>query len=144
MSEAGYSGTPLLKKLGYRPGQRALLVGVPDTLPQLSGYGEFSSVKKVKSWRGLSGGPYDLIHVFTADRAGLEAHIVALRELLAPDGTIWLSWPKKASGVETSVDQAVAQGTALVNGLVDIKKCAVDETWSGLKLVIPVKDRKGR
>ncbi|GGD08511.1 DUF3052 family protein [Aquisalinus flavus] len=141
MTEAGYSGTPLLRKLGYRHGQRALLMNVPETLPQLSGYDEFAARKLVKTWRGLSGGPFDLIHVFVTRADKLQVYMAIMRDQLAQDGMIWLSWPKKKSGMETSVDEHVARNSALQNGLVDIKKCALDEVWSGLKLVIPVKDR---
>ena len=142
MPDAGYSGTPLLKKLGYRPGQRALLYQVPEGLPQLSGYPNFAAVKKPKTWRGISGGPYDLIHIFEKEARHLEKGMGTLRSILAPDGMIWVSWPKKASKVPTTVTEGVIRRLALANGLVDIKVCAVDDIWSGLKLVIPVKDRK--
>ncbi|MCI5045848.1 MAG: DUF3052 domain-containing protein [Aquisalinus sp.] len=142
MPLAGYSGTPLLKKLGYKDGQKALLLGVPPELPQLSTFSGFAACKQVKTWRGLSGGPYDLIHVFEKQANNLESHIDPLRQHLEQSGMIWVSWPKKASKVPTTVTEDVIRRLALDNGLVDVKVCAVNEVWSGLKLVIPVKDRK--
>ncbi|MCI5046021.1 MAG: DUF3052 domain-containing protein [Aquisalinus sp.] len=141
MPEAGYSGTPLLKKLGYKEGQKALLLAVPSELPQLSTYSGFSTCKQIKTWRGFSGGPYDLIHIFEKQADNLEKHMGSLREHLVQNGMIWVSWPKKASKVPTTVTEDVIRRLALNNGLVDVKVCAVDEVWSGLKLVIPVKDR---
>ncbi len=141
MTDAGYSGTPLIKKLGYKPGQKALLLGIPETLPQLSTYPDFALRKLVKTWRGVSGGPFDLVHVFEKQAEKLEQHIVTLRKVLVQNGMIWVSWPKQASKVPTTVTEDVIRRLALNNGLVDVKVCAVDEIWSGLKLVIPVKDR---
>ena len=141
MPDAGYSGTPLLKKLGYMPGQKACLFQVPETLPQLSGYDAFAACKQPQTWRGVSGGPYDLIHLFEKQADSLEKHMPRLKFLLQPAGMVWVSWPKKASKVPTTVTEDVVRRLALQNGLVDIKVCAVDEVWSGLKLVIPVKDR---
>ena len=139
---AGYSDTPLLKKLGYKAGQDALLFSVPETLSALSGFDGFASCKQPKSWRGVSGGPYDLIHIFEKQAARLEKNTPLLRPLLAQTGMVWISWPKKASKVPTDVTGDLVRALVLQNGLVDIKVCAVDEIWSGLKMVIPVKDRK--
>jgi hypothetical protein len=85
--------------------------------------------------------PLDMVHLFATEAKGLAAKLRASRKAIAPDGMIWASWPKKASGVATDVTEALVRETALANGLVDIKICAVNEVWSGLKLVIPVKDR---
>lgn len=138
---AGYSGTPLLKKLGYKPGQKALLFNVPESLSILSQYPDFTMCKQPKTWRGVSGGPFDLVHIFEKDAAKLEQHICSIRKILISNGMVWISWPKKSSKVPTTLSGDVVRRLALKNGLVDIKVCAVDEIWSGLKLVIPVKDR---
>jgi Protein of unknown function (DUF3052) len=86
-------------------------------------------------------GPLDAVHLFATEAKGLAAKLRSYRQAIAPDGMIWVSWPKKASGVATDVTETLVRETALANGLVDIKVCAVDDVWSGLKLVIPVKDR---
>lgn len=133
----GYSGTPLLKKLGIRPGARVLVVGdVPD---------------EYKSWLGpLAEGaiitgrgkpPFEAVHVFVSKRADLVRHLEHLRKTLAPDGYVWVSWPKRASKVPTNVTEDVIREVALPLGFVDIKVCAVSDVWSGLKLVIRVSDR---
>ncbi|PQA89174.1 DUF3052 family protein [Hyphococcus luteus] len=142
MTTAGYSGTPLLKKLGVKDGQAALLVAIPETVKELSGFKNWGRVKAVKTPRGISGGPYDYIHFFTASETALNAALPALKKALAQSGLIWVSWPKKASGVPSTVTENTVRALALKTGLVDIKVCAIDETWSGLKLVIPVKNRK--
>jgi hypothetical protein len=85
--------------------------------------------------------PLDLVHLFATEAKALAARLRSYRKAIAPDGMIWASWPKKASGVATDVTETVVRATALANGLVDIKVCAVDDVWSGLKLVIPVKER---
>jgi hypothetical protein len=82
-----------------------------------------------------------MVHVFATEAKGFAARLRSYRKAIAPDGMIWASWPKKASGVVTDVTETLVRETALANGLVDIKVCAVDDVWSGLKLVIPVKDR---
>jgi hypothetical protein len=81
------------------------------------------------------------VHVFATEAKGFAVKLRSYRKAIAPDGMIWASWPKKASGVVTDVTETLVRVTALANGLVDIKVCAVDDVWSGLKLVIPVKDR---
>ncbi|MGW1419718.1 DUF3052 family protein [Bradyrhizobium manausense] len=85
--------------------------------------------------------PLDMVHLFAAEAKGLAAKLRRYREAIAPDGMIWASWPKKASGVVTDVTEALVREAALASGLVNIKICAVSDIWSGLKLVIPVKDR---
>ncbi len=139
---AGYSGTPLLKKLGVKAGQKALLVKLPDTIKELSEFTEWARIKSAKTTRGVSGGPFDYIHFFTADKGEMTKTLPNLKKELAEDGMIWVSWPKKSSGVPSTVIENDIRKHALKIGLVDIKVCAVDEIWSGLKLVIPVKDRK--
>jgi hypothetical protein len=136
---AGYSGTPLLQKLGYRAGQRALLVGLPPELPELTAFGAFARRELLPGPAALGEvpGPFDLIHVFERNRAVLEGCLGALRARMTPAGMLWVSWPKKAARVPTTLTEDVVRGLALAGGLVDVKVCAVDAVWSGLKLVIP-------
>lgn len=139
---AGYSGTPLLKKLGVKDGQSALLIAVPEDITALSEFKHWRRVKAAKTPRGIAGGPYDYAHLFTSSDAVLNAALPAIRKTLADDGMIWVSWPKKASGVPSTVTEDTIRNLALTIGLVDIKVCAVNEIWSGLKLVVPIKSRK--
>lgn len=138
---AGYSGTPLLKKLGVKDRQTALLIAVPDDIAAINSFENWRRLKLAKTERSITGGPYDYIHYFTDSKKALVSAMPKLRKALEQDGMVWVSWPKKASGIETTVTGDVVRMLALKNGLVDIKVCAVDETWSGLKLVIPVADR---
>ena len=135
----GYSGTPLLKKLGYRAGQRALLVGVPEEPAELLGFADFvrREVRAGLEELGEVPGPFDLIHVFERERAALAGGLPRLRARLAPAGMIWVSWPKQAAKLPTTLTEDAVRGLALAGRLVDIKVCAVDASWSGLKLVIP-------
>jgi hypothetical protein len=142
VKKAGYSGTPLLKKLGVKDGMSALLVSVPEEIEPLAEFDGWGKCKTAKTLRSVAGGPFDYIHVFTKDAGALAAATPAMKRALAPAGVIWVSWPKKSSGVATTITEDVVRDFALKNGLVDVKVCAVDETWSGLKLVIPVRDRK--
>jgi hypothetical protein len=140
MADAGYSGTPLLKKLGYRAGDRALLVAVPEELTALAGFDGFAARATLPALAALDDGPpgpFDLIHAFEREQAALAAGLAPLRRRLAPAGALWVSWPKKASRRPTSLDENVIRALALAAGLVDVKVCAVDAVWSGLKLVIP-------
>ena len=142
MALAGYSGTPLLKKLGVKDGQSGLLIDVPDEVTELNEFSHWGRLKSPKTIRGCSGGPFDYIHFFTANEKTVLRAIPLLKNELEQSGMIWISWPKKSSGVLSTVTEDTIRSTALKRGLVDIKVCAVNETWSGLKLVIPVKDRK--
>lgn len=136
MISAGYSGTPLPKKLGLSDGQNVLFVGLPASLQPLKSAGLFRSVESA-DWTDLKPvGPYDVVHLFTDLRAHLDRHIAGLLQAIARDGMIWVSWPKKASKVPTDMTEDVVREVALPIGLVDVKVCAVDEIWSGLKLVI--------
>ena len=140
MAEAGYSGTPLLVKLGYRAGQRALLVGMPPELDELAGFAGFAERVERPGLVALGAGepgPFELIHVFERDRDALAAALSGLRGRLTPAGMLWVSWPKRASGQPTTLDENRIREMALAGGLVDVKVCAVDALWSGLKLVIP-------
>jgi hypothetical protein len=133
---AGTSGKPLVQKLGIRPGFCIFVDGLStpygDVVGQLPDGVTIARTAKA---------PLDMVHVFAVEAKGLAARLRGYRNAIAPDGMIWASWPKKASGVATDVTEALVRETALANGLVDIKICAVDDVWSGLKLVIPVKDR---
>ena len=142
MTEAGYSGTPLLKKLGVKDGMNALFAGVPVRIELLEDFKNWKNFKRAKTHRGINGGPYDYIHYFTNMRTDLERAFPLLKNELCQAGLIWISWPKKASGVPCNMTDADIRSLGLKAGLVDIKVCAVDEIWSGLKFVIPVKDRK--
>ncbi len=136
-SSAGYSGTPLVKKLGIAPGAKMLVRNEPK------GYWDWISplpdgvIAKNRATTGLN-----FVHLFVTQQAVYKKEVLAARKSIVPDGIIWISWPKKSSGVTTDVDENIIRDFALKNGLVDVKVCAVDDVWSGLKLVIPVKLRK--
>ena len=133
---AGYSGTPLAGKLGLKPGQRVWFDAMPPSVRAEIDPVAIGLIEEREAIDGL-----DAAHVFVTDGAALERLLTDLRQLIAPAGQIWVSWPKKASKVATDITEDTVRATALKNGLVDIKVCAVDATWSGLKLVIPLKDR---
>ncbi|TML96188.1 MAG: hypothetical protein E6G10_27215 [Actinobacteria bacterium] len=127
---AGYSGTPLTKKIGAKPGARALVVNGPPDAPELFADG-------VQVLKRAGGAPLDAIVVFAVERRDLERRLPRLRERLDPAGMLWVAWPKRASGVPTDVTEDVIRDFAVANtDLVDVKVIAVDETWSGLKLMI--------
>ena len=133
---AGYSGTPLVKKLGIKPGCRlALLHAPPDFAETLGMLPADTTV--VRSLRA----PCDVLVYFTKRRAALTKDFARLMHSLQPDGGLWIAWPKKTSGVTTDLTENVIRGRALANGLVDNKVCAIDEVWSGLRLAVRVKDR---
>lgn len=133
---AGYSGTPLVKKLGIKEGFRVALVGAPPRFRR-----ELIDLpKRVSFVTSLEGG-LDLILFFTKSRAELRGGFSRLASNLAPAGMLWIAWPKKASGVVTDLSDNSVRETGLELGLVDVKVCAVNEVWSGLKFVIRVKDR---
>jgi hypothetical protein len=136
---AGYSGTPLVKKLGIKPSSRIFVDGGPADYLQLVGaLPEGASVAPRLSSK------VDLIHLFTKEAAALAAKLEVYRHRIAEDGVIWVSWPKKAARVPTDVTEDVVRELALPLGLVDTKVCAVDEVWSGLKLVIRRENRRSR
>ena len=140
---AGYSGTPLLKKLGFTSEQSAALIDAPKALRPHLAAAKFKALADT-AIDGTSSlkGPLDAIHVFATERAKLNRALPHLMKRLAPAGMIWVSWPKKAAKVETDITEDVIRAEALPLGLVDVKVCAVDETWSGLKLVIRKELRK--
>ena len=133
---AGYSGTPLAKKLGFRDGMSVWQHGLPDSVRATI------DDKADVTWEAGDIGSPAAAHVFTVDRAEMERLLQDLRSSMAQDGFVWMSWPKKASKVPTDITEDVIRAVALPIGLVDIKVCAVDETWSGLKLVIRKELRK--
>lgn len=133
----GYSGTPLAQKLGLKDGQRALFIDLPASLTELADSRAFAEASHITvDQLGDAAPGYDVIHLFTTARAVLEALAQPLMNLIARDGMIWVSWPKKAAKVATDITEDVIRDVVLPIGLVDVKVCAVDQTWSGLKLVI--------
>ncbi len=142
LARATYSGKPLADKLGYYPGANIVFVALPEELSDLPGSADFGKVARRQDWaRPLGPVPFDIIHAFTKSRAELVAGLPRLRRGLQPDGMIWVSWPKQASKVPTDVTEDVIRAEALKLDLVDVKVAAVDQVWSGLKLVIRV-DRR--
>ncbi|WP_395644959.1 DUF3052 domain-containing protein [Terricaulis sp.] len=127
---AGYSGTPLAKKLGFKAGAPLWASGMPDAVKK--------ELDRQVGPRYLARPTKTLgnAHIFHTSASKLEADLENLRGKLAPDGQVWVSWPKKAAKVDTDITEDVIRKVALPMGFVDVKVCAVDETWSGLKLVI--------
>jgi len=138
-SSAGYSGTPLWKKLGLREGLVVVTVNAPRNYRKL-----LSGMPKGVALTTDAEPPVPFVHLFTSSASELAACLTSLRGDLAPDGVIWVSWPKKASGVSTDITEDTIREVALPMGLVDIKVCAVDATWSGLKLVVRKSLRSSR
>jgi hypothetical protein len=131
----GYSGTPLPKKLGVKAGFRVRLANAPaEVRTELREALAECAVAK-------QGDALDFAMMFTKSRAELAAEFPRMARLLAPAGMLWVSWPKKSSGVATDLDENLVRGIGLEAGLVDVKVCAVTEVWSGLKFVRRVKDR---
>ncbi len=141
---AGYSGTPLAKKLGLKDGQVAWFVALPGELDWLRGAVSFAAVKEAADHRGLARSRADVVHGFFSEAQALGRALPAFMKAIAPDGMIWVSWPKKASKRATDITEDVIRSLALPIGLVDVKVCAVDEVWSGLKLVIRKERRRPR
>lgn len=128
---AGYSGTPLARKLGIKEAHRVLAVGAPANYERL-----LAPLPPGVSFVKRADAKTDVAHVFVTRREELAERLAALRSRLAPAAALWISWPKKASGVASTVTEDVVRELALPLGFVDVKVCAVDETWSGLKLVV--------
>jgi hypothetical protein len=131
VTPTGYSGTPLARKLGYKAGTRGHLIGAPPHLQQL-----LAPLPEGVAFDAKVGNATDLVHLFTAERHMLHRQLQALRERLRADAVLWVSWPKKAAKVPTDITEDVIRELALPLGFVDVKVCAVDEVWSGLKLVV--------
>jgi hypothetical protein len=128
---AGYSGTPLVRKLGFKPDMRAHYVAAPEGFDEL--VGELPDGVRVLARPAAE---LDLVVLFVLSRAELERRLGGLHAKLAQNGMLWVAWPKRASKVPTDMTEDVVRDVALPTGLVDVKVCAIDETWSGLKLVI--------
>jgi hypothetical protein len=129
---AGYSPNPLIKKLGFKEGSAALLLSVPETLEEIAAFPGFAWIETA-----LAAGPrrFDAAHWFETSRARLEDGIQMMAAGLKPDGMLWISWPKKASKVPTDITEDVLREVIRPIGLVDVKVCAVNDIWSGLKFM---------
>jgi hypothetical protein len=136
---AGYSGTPLPRKLGIKDGYRVLLVGAPAGF-DLGDLGSLG-IDDVDVHRRAGAAPYDVIVVFTPDRRSLDQRFGTLAARLVSHGGLWVAWPKRSSGLATDLDENVVRDVGLAAGLVDNKVCAVDETWSALRFVVRLRDR---
>lgn len=136
MDAVGYSTRPLVGKLGIKAGFRVLIVDPPPGYWELLG----PLPAGVVIVPGADG-PADFVQFFTREWAALEAQFPRLRGALVPAGLLWISWPKRAAGVPTDLDENRVRAAGLANGLVDVKVCAVDRTWSGLKFVYRLRDR---
>ena len=135
---AGYSGTPLVKKLGIKEGFRVSLVGTPQGFRD-----ELEGLPKGVSFVTSVQSQLDFCMFFAKTRSELTQNFSRLAARLTPTGMLWIAWPKRASGVATDLSDGVVREIGLNAGLVDVKVCAVNEIWSGLKFVIRVKDRAG-
>jgi hypothetical protein len=143
LAAAGYSGTPLPAKLGLKDGMTAAFIALPVELDDLADAVDFAHVDRLPDWSKISGTAqkYDAVHAFTSKRAEIEDRLADIEVAIKRDGMVWVSWPKKASKVPTDVTEDVIRAEALKLDLVDVKVAAVNEVWSGLKLVIR-KDRR--
>ncbi len=136
---AGYSGTPLPQKLGLKANEAVVLINAPENYAELLGEipTGIAFSKRMKTGARF-------VHLFSKKRSELQKKLAILRQQMADDGTLWVSWPKKSAGVPTDVTEDVIRAVALPLGFVDIKVCAVDETWSGLKLMVRRTNRKSK
>jgi hypothetical protein len=138
-TQAGYSGTPLVRKLGIKPDSRLALVGAPSGFEKTLG-----ELPRGVSVRRRAQPPCDVIVAFFERGARLRPRLPALMRALQPAGGLWIAWPKRASGVETDLSEDLVREAGLDAGLVDNKVCAIDETWSGLRFVSRLRDRPRR
>ena len=134
---AGYSGTPLPQKLGIKPGLTVVTINAPTNYRRLLG-----TIPEAVAFCDRLKLDSSFVHVFVRRRRELEKKLSTLREKIADTGTVWVSWPKKSSGVSTNVTEDVVRDVALPLGFVDVKVCPIDETWSGLKLMVRRENRK--
>ena len=134
---AGYSGTPLSQKLGIKPGTIVVAIDPPENYRKL-----LEPIPSGVNFATRPVGKSKFIHLFVTRRSELAKQLSILRHKIAPDAAVWVSWPKKSSGVPTDITEDVIRAVALPLGFVDIKVCAVDDTWSGLKLMIRKENRK--
>jgi hypothetical protein len=133
---AGYSQTPLVKKLGLKAGMRLDVIDVPLDYSAL-----VEDLPDELQWVGDEETGLDFIHLFAKTQAGLEETLTRLVARLAKTGALWISWPKRSSGLPSDLDENIIRETGLRNGMVDVKVCAVNDQWSGLKFVFRLKDR---
>ena len=133
---AGYSGTPLVRKLGLKQAMRARIINEPDHYRDL-----LEAVPDDVVFARTTRGAFDFIHCFVRTEAQLRTALPKLRDNLKPDGLLWMSWPKKTSPLAGAISEADIRAAGLAAGLVDVKICAVDDDWSGLKFVYRKKDR---
>jgi hypothetical protein len=136
---AGYSGTPLSQKLGIKPGMIVVAIDPPDHYRKL-----LDPIPSGVNFATRPVGNTKFVHLFATQRSELAKQLSILRRKIAEDAAVWVSWPKKSSGVVTDITEDVVRAVALPLGFVDIKVCAVDETWSGLKLMIRRENRKSK
>ncbi|RVD71785.1 MAG: DUF3052 family protein [Mesorhizobium sp.] len=142
LAATGYSSTPLPAKLGLKDGMVAAFIALPPELNDLAGAVDFAAIDRLADWSEISGRlKYDAVHAFTRQRSEIEDGLAGIEAAIKRDGMVWVSWPKKASKVATDVTEDVIRAEALKRNLVDVKVAAVNEIWSGLKLVIR-KDRR--
>ena len=134
---AGYSGTPLPKKLGIKPGARVAVVGAPEGFLEST----LEPLPDEVELRSRARGRLDVIVFFTKSRSDLERRFAKLAAALEPAGGLWIAWPKRSSGVETDLTEDTLREVGLPQGLVDNKVCAIDECWSGLRFVIRKENR---
>jgi len=128
---AGYSGTPLVKKLGVKEGCVIHTIGAPPGYRAL-----LKPIPAGVKFKAVADGSIGIVHVFETEKDRLAKVLASLREKLAPNATVWVSWPKKASGMPSTITEGTIRELALPIGFVDVKVCAVTEVWSGLKLVV--------
>jgi hypothetical protein len=134
---AGYSGTPLPQKLGIKPGMIVVVIDPPDNYRKLLG-----EIPSGVNFATRPVGKTKFVHLFVKARRALQQQLQSLRGKIAEDAAVWVSWPKKSANIPTDITEDVIRAVALPLGFVDIKVCAVDETWSGLKLMIRRENRK--
>jgi hypothetical protein len=136
---AGYSGTPLPQKLGIKPGTIIVVIDAPDNYRKLLG-----QIPSGVNFATRPVGNTKFVHLFVKERRALEKYLKSLRQKVAEDAVLWVSWPKKSAGIPTDITEDVIRAIALPLGFVDVKVCAVDDTWSGLKLMIRREQRQSR
>ena len=133
---AGYSGTPLPQKLGIKPGLTVVTIDAPTNYRRLLG-----TIPEGVTFSDRLKSDSSFVHIFIVKRSELEKRLSVLRKKIADTGTVWVSWPKKSCGVPSDVTEDVVRAVALPLGFVDVKVCAIDETWSGLKLMVRRQNR---
>jgi hypothetical protein len=138
---AGYSSTPLPQKLGIKPGVRLATLHAPKDFARA--LGELPAGVAAREL-GRAKGPYDVLVAFFTAETAFQRALPRLEQALDPSGSLWIAWPKRASGVKTDMTEDVVRKHALPRGLVDNKVCAIDDTWSGLRLVVRVENRPSR